>query len=370
MFGKVISFIIVFALCVVNFIILTLPISLLLAPLFVFGDRDIQFNIITISYFLVFIIITLMLVYLLFDMVFGFTVRMLTKGAEDHKKLDDYEFLKDIFRDVKAKFGNPKVELYVSPSMQPNAYAIGSIRRKVIVITESLMLKFVSKAKTKEDFHRAVTGVVGHEMSHLVNMDYLPTFLLLANEKSTKALSKFIYFFIRIFITIASIIPFFGSIFANLFVTIYSIINSFLFFFHKHIIMNVFEFIKRWVSRGIEYRCDTQSAQAMGKEGMEKCLEFLGGKSYFSLFSTHPNSKKRLANIREVRQKQGLVRPKFMDRLANTVVLMSLLLGFTYCGKKSDLPMLYEEYNKTRAESMHYFQRIKMTVRGLVDKAR
>lgn len=369
MFGKIVSFLIVFMLCVINFIILTLPISLLIAPLFVFGDRSIQFNIITLSYFMVFVIVSLMLLYLVLDIIFGITVRSLTKGSKRHEKLDDHEFLKTIFSEVKARFGNPNVELFVSPSMQPNAYAIGSMRRKAIVITESLMLKFASRAKTREDFYRAIGGTLGHEMSHLINMDYLPTFLLLANEKSTRALSKIVYLFIRIFITIASIIPVVGGLFANIFINVYNILNSFILFFHKHIIMNVFEFIKKWVGRGIEYRCDKQSAQALGNDSIEKCLEFLGGKSYFSLFSTHPNTKNRLQNIANVQPKQGIVRAKIIDRFTNTVVLMTLLFSFTYCGMKSDLPMLYKEYKQTKAESTRYLKKFQRRAKDLINQA-
>lgn len=369
MFGKIISFLIVFALCIINFVILTLPISLLVAPLFVFGDRSIQFNIMNLSYFMVFVIVSLMLLYLLFDIVFGITVRSLTKGSKRHEKLDDHEFLKTIFSEIRARFGNPNVELYVSPSMQPNAYAIGSMRRKAIVITESLMLRFASKAKTREDFYRAVGGTLAHEMSHLVNMDYLPTFLLLANEKSTTALSKIVYLFIKVFINVASVIPVVGGLFANVFINIYNILNSLILFFHKHIIMNVFEFIKRWVSRGIEYRCDRQSAQAVGKDGIEKCLEFLGGKSYFSLFSTHPNTKNRLRNVANVLPKRGIVRAKVIDRFANTAVLMTLLFSFTYCGIKSDLPMLYKEYKQTKAESTKYFKKFQRKAKDLINQA-
>ncbi|MBM3256117.1 MAG: protease HtpX [Candidatus Moranbacteria bacterium] len=76
-----------------------------------------------------------------------------------------YSFIKETVKKLAKKAELPMPKVYLSPGIQPNAFATGrNPRHSAIVVTEGLV-KFLEKDEIK--------GVLAHELSHIRNRDIL-----------------------------------------------------------------------------------------------------------------------------------------------------------------------------------------------------
>ncbi len=199
----------------------------------------------------------------------------------------------------------PEVGIYNSPD--PNAFATGASKDAALVAVSTGLLN----SMTQEE----VTGVLGHEISHIKNGDMVTMALLQG------VLNTFVYFFS--YIATFAIVnatrgnrdsddngPSFGS--SMMFYTINSIMQMVFGLLASMLLM--------WFSRYREYRADAGSAALNGKQCMISALEALKRgiqprenkeKSYMQalcingpttlseLFMSHPPLDKRIAALRE-----------------------------------------------------------------------
>lgn len=350
MFAKPLSLILVYVITIFNIVLLITPFMAAMAPFVTVESRTIiiEDNIYQyLKYFfflLCFFVSFLMLFYLLIDFIFGFSVRSSLKGCLRYEKVKDYDFLTELFDQTKNKFGERNVKLYIKNSDEVNAYAVSSLGKKSIVLTRGLINHYLSECKESKDFLYALRSIIGHEMSHLVNKDFLPAFLIMTNQKVTNFVSHILYLIFNVGIIAMNRLPVAGRISARFMGTVYSALNFVITLFNRLVVYNIYEFMRRFISRSIEYRCDRQSAKAFGGKNMEVALSMLGASGYFTLFSTHPRTKSRMNKVKNIKINDSVIRAGFFDSLANYFALMFLVVICLYFAKQAKIDVYVRMY--------------------------
>jgi Zn-dependent protease with chaperone function len=311
-------------------------------------------------FFIVSRISFLMLIYMLLDFLFGFTVRRINKGNIKFEKataLLGHEDILSAFKWLKQKFNMPNVELYVTPDYQEvNAYAIGSMRRKSITITMGLIEKIKANSENYDQYLDAVKGILGHEMSHIANSDYLPGLLAAANESANRKVAKILRWIFVIFANTFRFLPKAGYVIYGTIIGIYNMLNSLINAFYNWIFMPIYNFLRKWFGRSVEYRCDKEAAYAFGGSVVARALSMLGEGAYFSVFSTHPRTKSRINYVKNVAPKGGTIRPAFMNTLSNFLSIALVIYVCVYSTQKTDVPAMYGHY----LEEVYYPAKIKI----------
>jgi len=345
MFAKPINLILVYVITVFNIVVLASPFMVALLPILNFGHRpwDIDAGILSqmklALCFLFFLVSFLMLFYLFLDFLFGFSVRTSLKNCSRFEKIKDYDFLSDIFDQVKTRFGQKHVHLYIKNSDEINAFAVSSFNKRAIVLTQGLIKHYLVECQDPKRFLNAIRSIMGHEMSHLINKDFLPAFLIMTNQKITNFVSRILSFFFVILSRIVFLIPG-GRSCGFLMNDIYGILRFILTAFNRFIVYNIYEFLRRFVSRAIEFRCDRQSAYAFGGHNMALALSMLGSNGYFTLFSTHPRTARRIKKVQELKMVESTIDAGFVDSIANYFSIMFLMIICLYFAKQASIDLM------------------------------
>jgi Zn-dependent protease with chaperone function len=358
MFSKPFSLALVFVLTVCNMMILASPIIALSLPFITFSGNSIVIEYGLYSkihfavFFAAFLVSFLMIFYLFLDFLFGFSIRATLKGCAPFEKMKDYDFLTEIFNQVKNKFGQKNVRLYIKNSDEINAYAVSSMGSKVIVLTKGLINHYLASCADPKVFLYSLRSVIGHEMSHLINKDFLPTFLIITNQKVTNFVSKIFYHIFSWIATAMRFIPVVGNYSANLMVRVYNLANFLITAFNRIVVYAFYEFLRRFILRFIEYRCDRQSAKAFGGQSMARALSMLGDNGYFTLFSTHPRTKSRMSRVKDIKITDSTIRAGIFDEISNHFSLMFLPIICFFFAKKANIDQFVIEFIRSH-EALH-----------------
>jgi Zn-dependent protease with chaperone function len=366
MFAKPINLMMVFIVTAFNLIILALPIISIISPYIEFGsnlsyiklDAQLYESAKIAIFFLFFIASLFMLVYLFFDFIFGFSVRTSIRGCSEYSKLKDYKFLDDVFKQVQKKFKRKNVKLLIKKSDEINAFALGGIRTSYIVIAEGLINHYLTKSHNMDDFLLAIRSVMGHEMSHIINKDYLPTYLIITNQKITNFLSNSLYFLFTIIARAVAHIPYGGRPSSRVVYSTYTLFHFLLTLFNRVVVYNVYEFVRRFISRSIEYRCDKQSSQAFGGMNMSLALSMLGKRGYFTLFSTHPATQSRINKASKIEENNKQIKPSLINYISNIASFILLISICIYFAMLSQVDVMINAYIQNHEKIHQYLNQV------------
>ena len=364
MFTKLISFLLVYILTILNFLVFLSPLTFLFISKYFLNITEGSQHIQTIFLLIISGISAITIILLCFDFLFSHSVITLTKNAVKYDKDNTYKILDRVFNTVKDKYNVKNVELYISNDDTVNAYAVGSLRRKVIILTTGILNFYASKIEDKNKLLISIEGIIAHEMSHLINNDYFTGLLLLVNERAVKFVSHFVFIFFNVFIRLCGLLPFVGRYVANFIVNIYNIFDFIISFFYKYILLKVYNFIKSQLSRNIEYRADKQASKVVGGKNMAETLSLLGGKGYISIFSTHPLTKHRVKNVQNIEITEKPIKPVFLSRemFIITLIILVSLCYFPY--KMANVKALIRDYN----EIVIFFQNKYMPINNWINR--
>lgn len=341
MLAKPLIFFLVFVLTIVNFAFIMTPITVLAFPLFIFFKSLFIKAGWNAFYFVVTTLSGIMIIYMLLDLIFGFTVRRINKGCQPIAKATSIIGQKEIieaFEWLKKKFGVKNVNLYIDPRFNViNAYAVGSFRRKSITLTMGLIQEMQTKSHNMTEYIDAIKGVLGHEMSHLVNNDFLPGMVIHSNSVANREIARVFRYIFIIFSRLLCIVPIIGGTLASLEIQVYNMLIAILNIFYKYIFTPIYNFLKKTFGRSIEYRCDRQSAMAFGGNRMKTALSMLGKGSYFSLFSTHPSTSSRIKKVENITPEAGNINATITDKIANLICIGMVLFVCYYSSSKVDM---------------------------------
>jgi Zn-dependent protease with chaperone function len=349
MFAKPLKLILIYLLTVINIVFLIAPIIASVAPFVNFSkngilvDYSLAQKILTLTSILIFSVSFLMLFCIFIDFLFGFSMRTSLKNCKRYDKIKGYEFLKEIFIQTQEKFNCKSVKLFIKNSDEINAYAVSSMHSGVVVLTRGIIDHFLVSSRDPKEFLFSLRSIMAHEMSHLINRDFLPTFFVISNQKATNFVSKFLHYFFYAQINFMHNIPYIGRLYSSSIYYLYSFINFMLTVFNKYVVLVIYNFLNKFASRSIEFRCDLQGAQAFGGDNMVSALQKLGKSGYFTIFSTHPKTKSRINHVKFIKQSNEIILPRFIDKLSNYLAIMTLITICLYFAKQANIDLLVRD---------------------------
>ena len=350
MLSKPLSLFLVYILIIVNFLLLALPFLAAIFPfMHIVGNQIVfagfaAFNPKIAVYLLIFLVSFFMLFYLFLDFLFGFSVSAALKGCKRYDKLKGYEFLHDTFEQVRSKFSPHNVNLYIKNSDEINAFAVSSIRQRAVVLTSGLIDHYINSTENQQQFLVAIRSILGHEMSHLINKDFLPGLLIMINQRATNFVANILLFAFNLVSKLTRRSQVGMGITTGIIFTIYNISSWVLNCFNRLVINNIYEFLKNFFGRAAEYRCDRQSAKAFGGINMAFALSFLGKSGYLTLFSTHPATERRMRKVEVVEEKNAVIMASFWSQISNFAGMMILPVICLYTAHLSKADVMIKFY--------------------------
>lgn len=288
-------------------------------------------------------------IYIILDCFIGITVKKYSQNASNIIHLQNYSDLASLFQKLKIKFNAPKVYLYIQNSDAINAYALGSLMQSRIILTTGILKILKTQYAQEEDYKKAILGILGHEMSHIVNMDFIPGLFTYSIEKAIRIISAIFYKIIAISLRILSFVPLLGKLSLVSWKYTYKFIN-YIFYdtLYKTILVPVDSSLKLIFSRYTEYRADRDSAKASGGEVMMKALNAIDlqqKNAWKSIFSTHPATKWRVKKVAHQMQITDNIHPSVITDFANAWCILMLFFFVFFLGYICKIHMILEYIN-------------------------
>lgn len=227
---------------------------------------------------------------------FSDRIAIMMSGGREIKESELPELYKDV-RDLAEKMNLPMPKVYISPQIQPNAFATGRGPKKGVVCFTQGILQILDREELR--------GVIAHELAHIKNRDVLLSTIVAVIAGAISSIVQLSFWFG-------------GSNSENR----NPIISILIFIFAPLAAM----LIQLAISRSREYLADETAAITIGSgKGLANALLKLEynikrmpeintnpamaslyiqnpfrGESIFALFSTHPTTKSRVDKLMKI----------------------------------------------------------------------
>ncbi len=268
----------------------------------------------------IFFVSLLLSLYLMYDLFFGWSVAGFRKLAREYSFYAHYSWIDPIFEHAKEMFDIQRVDLLIQETDVVNAFAVGSIGKKRIVLTTGLINRIQQKSKNDRERNLAIAGVIGHEMSHLVNGDFLPGLIYFISDRAIVRLDKTLRMIVGILVGFFGLIPILGFLIKKL-TSIYLYLASFVVDLAYWFLDLIHHYLRVFISRFVEYRSDMDAAHVFGGEGVSFAMEFVGtGGDRF--FSTHPSTANRIARVNGVTSEHEIIGSSFVNKVAGWIAII------------------------------------------------
>lgn len=328
MLQKILGFILVYILSILNFIVVLSPLTFLILGKYFLAASAQSRYVESLVFLSISATTALMLIFLFFDFCFSSSVRYYAKRSILAIKDNKYNDISEAFEKIKQKFNRTDIKLYINKSDEVNAYAVGGLRQNIIILTTGLLNLYRSETDNREQFITYIKGIMGHEISHIINKDYFTALLLIINERANNFVSRIIWIIFILFIKTIDILPVFGRYISIAIESLYNFLDFLINFFYKFVVLNIYKFVQLQISKGIEYRADSQGAKVIGGIEMSKALSLLGDSGYFSIFSSHPSTRNRMKNVENISETSNIIKPVIG---VNTTFLFSFCILVSVC---------------------------------------
>ena len=351
MFAKPFIFLLTFMLTIANFIFLLIPASVVFFPLYIIYNDFFKNTLSDVVFLFVSMVCVFTLLYMFFDMLFGFTAKFFNKRARPVGIMTAIPRLDEIiqsFQWLRKKFGMENTRLLIDTDGNIiNAYAIGGSNNQTVTLTLGLIFEIHRKYHDDEELYvKAIEGIMGHELSHLANKDFLPGLLTASSYTINQWVANSIRIMLLIIANVLLFIPFIGWYIKFFIYKIYNLVTLVCDKFMKWLYMPIHSFFMKWFGRSIEYRCDKDSAHVVGGYSMVLGLAALGKGSYFSIFSTHPRTVSRIKKVENIKTRGASIRPSIFNSIANGISLLTIVIVMYMATFSVDWDNLERNYMK------------------------
>ncbi len=326
---KMIPNILLFFIVVVNLCFSILPFVLLTA-LFTYDG-------ITMGYFIkilflikviFFFISFLFCVYIILDIIFGFSVLKERLKVKHYKLSLRYgRLLKKPFEEIKKTLHIQNIKLMVSSNSEVKSYIIASMGRGMVCLTTGLLDAVRLRTENDEEFQEVIKAIIVREAISLTRGDYFPQAILRINNKITGTTKSLISLFFKLLCAITALIPLIGEPFAR----ILRLLNVFIektLSFVNNFLMLVYSIVMKILHRNSKIKLDTKTAEIVGGENVALALS-LTQKPDFKIFSTKRNINKRIKAVKNVMKSNKEIKLKTVHRrIVGTIIILFVCLGY------------------------------------------
>ena len=138
------------------------------------------------------------LIAIFLSLFFILIIKNLIKNTIEVKQIKDLAFHQELFEEILKKFNLNNVKFLLQENEEINAYAVATFGRKYLIITSGMIEHIQNSFELVNDRREAFKGLIGHELSHLINWDFLPDLILISGNHISLYTQNIILFLLQI----------------------------------------------------------------------------------------------------------------------------------------------------------------------------
>jgi hypothetical protein len=321
--------ILLFLIVVINLCFSILP-FILLTALFTYDGITMGYllKILFLIKVIFFFISFLFCVYIILDIIFGFSLlRERLKVKHYRLSLRYGSLLKKPLEEIRKILHTNNIKLMISSNSEVRSYIIASMGRGMVCLTTGLLDAVRLRTENDEEFQQVIKAIIVRETISLTRGDYFPKAILRINNKITGATKGLISLFFKLLCGIITLIPLIGEPFAK----ILRLLNVFIektLSFVNNFLMFVYSVVMKILYRNSKIKLDTKTAEIVGGQNVALALS-LTQKPDFKIFSTKRNINKRIKAVKNMMKSNKEIKLKTVHRrIVGTIIILFTCLGY------------------------------------------